>query len=51
MYSTYKNGGYATASGTSMASPNVAGAAALYISMNQTATPDQVDAALKSNGH
>ena len=50
VYSTYINGGYATASGTSMASPNVAGAAALYISMNQTATPDQVDAALKSSG-
>ena len=32
IYSTYKNGGYATFSGTSMASPHVAGAAAKLIS-------------------
>jgi subtilisin family serine protease len=39
--STYKNGGYAIYSGTSQASPHVAGAAALYISKHSTqGSPD-----------
>ncbi|MBI2478406.1 MAG: S8 family serine peptidase, partial [Planctomycetia bacterium] len=38
IYSTYKNGGYATSTGTSMASPHAAGLAALYIAEHVRAT-------------
>ncbi|MFB6841552.1 S8 family serine peptidase [Streptomyces sp. NPDC056361] len=39
----------ATMSDTSMATPHVTGAAALHLSANRTATPAQVQAALKDN--
>jgi subtilisin family serine protease len=47
IFSTYRFGGYQTISGTSMASPHVAGVAALYIANNPGATPAQVLSGLK----
>lgn len=50
IWSTYLNGGFNTLSGTSMASPHVAGAAALYKSTNPSASPLAVKTALISSG-
>jgi subtilisin len=49
IYSTYRSGGYRTMSGTSMASPHVAGAAALVLSNHPGFTPDQVQTHLMNN--
>ena len=44
--STYMNGGYDTLSGTSMATPHVAGLTALYVATHKGATPAAARAAL-----
>lgn len=50
IYSTYKGGGYRSFNGTSMATPHVAGAAALYIKTHPGVSPLTVREALKSTG-
>jgi subtilisin len=48
IYSTWLGSGYNTISGTSMATPHVTGAAALYVAAHPGSTPAQVKAGLQA---
>ena len=50
IYSDWTGGGYATEMGTSMASPHVAGVAALLLSAFPTLTPADIEDRLKTTG-
>lgn len=51
IYSTYKDGGYRTLSGTSMSAPHVTGAAALLASGDSPLTPAEIKTILTSSGN